>query len=189
MQTNEDSGHYDIIYKNNSPVTVMLHWDPQTAHVGEQYEQPPNDLYSYIFPYSTYRPEWFPPSNAPPPSDSHHNPNPHSRRFEYRGVAQPVDQDPYTTPITVPGQQIYPTQSFEPSLQQPDYYNISQQPYGDVGRPSSLPIIPDPAVAISRPPNTAAGINQSQIRISTTMYNADFPRQVAVSLDPRHIGR
>jgi hypothetical protein len=168
----------------------MLHWDPQAVNVGEQHEQPPNDLYSYMFPYSAYRSEPFPPSNVVAPSNNDYNSNSHPGQFEYHDMTQTVDQNSLTSAVAISVPQVYPNQSFEPTLQQPEYYGMSQQPYRESGSPSSLPTSPNSTGATAPPPATAAaGMNQPQIRLNSNMFKPDYGRYVAVSLDPRHIGR
>ena len=179
------SGHYDIIYKNNSPLTVMLNWDSQVVRSdGDSFEQHNvADMYSYMFPYSAYRPDPFP--NQSQPSDTSQHQRSQSQQVLYDHTPNTTDFHHFPAPTAYASQPMFLTQSYQPPPTQTEYFNLPKQTYAGSNSTSSVSVSP-----LQPPPQPPVPtVTEPQIRLSANMFRHDHGPYVAVPLDPRQVGR
>lgn len=180
-ETDAGRGHYDIIYKNDAPLTVMLHWNTGAARSGEGHEQPGN-VFSSMFPSSAFIPAPFGFYDAEEaerniqPSDSHN----HNFNYDYTHNSMDYEQSSipqqFSSPIPMATTHSY--QSSTSSDVRQEYFTLPQQ---TSAVPNSPPPFPSTLVLPSTSPN------EPQIRLSTNMFR---PGQgYVLPLDPMHVGR
>lgn len=175
-------GHYDIIYRNNSPITVMLHWNPEAVRNTTNIEQP-GDTYLFMFPYSAYTEAPFRYSdNQESQADTQHSDS-RSHHFHYDSTHNTTEYEqcsmahPFSSPVPMATTQSY--QSSASSDARHEYFSLPHQT-------STAPNSPPPFPSTSIQPATLP--NEPQIRLSTNMFRHG-QGQVALPLDPRHVGR
>ena len=160
----------------------MLQWDSESIRSGGQFEQLGSaDEYSYMFPGSAYASVNIPPLGTLP--SQNHGSHSHTQppQFRYDHVYDSAHFQPYSAPPPFSPHPMFATQACQPPATQSEYFNMPPQDYTTSNSTNSLPTSPTPAHPIS--------ITEPQIRLSANMLRYDHSRHVAVSLDPRHVGR
>ena len=160
----------------------MLQWDPQSIRTGGQFEQPgTTDVYSYMFPESAYTSVNMPPLGTLPSQIHGSHPYMQSQHSQYDHLDETTHFQSYSASPPFSHQPSFTTQAYQSPAAQSEYFSMPQQDYTTSNSTASLPTSPIPA------PST--NFTEPQIRLNSNMFRHDHGRYVAVSLDPRHVGR